>query len=196
MGAPFTAVIRALQFVVLQMFYTNFEALVAIAHREITHNNTGSVTFIRFPKSIGGMSVVMRRDSKAKYYIDFEQIPYDLGPRDVTIKLGTGKHLINHRVMNDLGVRLNQFLDNEEYRRSLSILRVYALEKFGQEVVVERPGFFARWFGVEITNYDEEFNKVSLPSLYGRHSTNWKKFHAESKASIQVRLYGDIVLEV
>lgn len=196
MAKPIEQVLRALQYVILNMFYYNFEALVILGHQEITSTNSGSVCFFHAPKALGGISIHMVRDSKAKYYIEFKNLPYDLGPRDVIVKLGTGKHLINHRVMNDLGVRLNAFLDTSEYLASMSVLKKHALRFYSEQVTVVKPSFFARLFGTKSVNYSGAFDRVNLPGLIGKHYTDWKMLDGVSNHTTHVSLYGDISREV
>lgn len=196
MAKPIEAVLRALQYVILNMFYYNFEAIVMMGHREITSTNCGSVCFFHAPKALGGISIHMVRDAKAKYYIELKNIPYDLGVRDVVVKLGTGKHLVNHRVMNELGVRLNPFLNDDEYRSSMSVLKKYALEHYSKNVEVKVPGFFARLFGTMSINFSGMFDRVNLPGFIGRHFTNWKMLDGCSMHATKVHLYGDICREV
>ncbi|BAW98361.1 hypothetical protein [Vibrio phage pTD1] len=196
MAKPIELVLRALQYVILNMFYYNFKAIVMAGHREITSTNCGSVCLFHAPKSLGGISIHMVRDSKAKYYIEFKNLPYELGPRDVVVKLGTGTHLVNHRVMNDLGVRLNPFLNDSEYRYYMSTLNKYALQYYSEQVTVKTPSYFRRLFGVVETNFDQSFDKANLPGFMGYHYTTWGRLEGESNHVTKVQLYGGISREV
>lgn len=181
----------ALQFVVLRVIYDNFSTLVHAAHREIIRNGI-DVRVIGFPKPLGGMSVVVRRDIKAHYYVDFLNIPFPDGPQDFTIKLGTGKNLVNRRVMNDVGVKLNTFLSDTAFSRKKSILMKYGLNFASSEVVIKKISWFSRLFGTTQINYDDVMDKIKLPCLRLSHVTEWHRLKHKTSFTIEVSLMGGV----
>lgn len=185
-------IVMMMQLVILRLIYDNFTTIVEAAHREIVSKSKNYVNIINFGSNYGKLRVVMRRDKKSRYYMDFFNVPFPLGVRDFTIDLGRGRKLVNHRVLNDIGVRLNAFLDDGEHRKNKSGLMKFGLEFASKHVSIAALGWFTRLFGAEQTNFQDEMDKVNLPGLHLNHETKWERLKHKTSISIEVKLMGGV----
>lgn len=192
MSFPYKDVVAALQFVLLRMIYDNFSTIVHAGHRELVRNGGVETHIIYFGPAQGKFQVIMRRDTKARYHLDFLNVPFPLGERDFTVTLGRGKNLVNHRVMNDVGARLNAFLGDSTYAKKKSLLTRHVLEFASKDVEVAIPGWFSRMLGVDQYNFNGEIDKTGLPGLTLVHETKWKWFEGTSEVGIYVHLFGGV----
>lgn len=188
MSFVFSEIVKTLQFILLRVIYDNFDTIVHAGHREIIRQQGVGVTIVRFRN---GLRVTMRRDERLHYFMDFENVPYPQETRGFTIKLGKGKNLVNHRVMNDVGVRLNAFLGDSAYSSNKSLMMRFALDWASKDLRINVPSWFSRFFGTTTINHNGGILS-ELPHLTVRHTTDWKWLEGNSKVKVEVELLGGV----
>lgn len=192
MALPIMQVAYALQIVLLNMLFNNFEEIVERIKRDMEKSNLSIHTVIYFRGVDGGVLITMERSVKGHYVMKFANINYDGSMRDFEIKLGTGKQLANRRVMNELGVKLNFFLDPHRLAPAETTLRIGILNFCSSDVTCVKPSWWKRTFGCVMTNFKGEMKPRELPGLFIDHHTTYGKGEPITSLTGEVHLF-DVV---
>lgn len=168
---------QALQLILLRVIYEHFAVIVAYA-RQKTIENGAPYDIVNFTRLVNGLVVRMVHIGRGRYEIQFKNVPYPMGLRSFTIKLGSGKNLVNHRVLNEVGVRLNAFLDDREFQDSSDYLVEYGRSWVNARFLENKKlgfwpkvaMFFIRIVGKKIFDFDGFIDQFELPFVKVKHS--------------------------
>ena len=191
MSLIFKEIVVTLQMVLLRLIYENFEGIVQYARKRVI-DTCSSYYIVNFSSFADGLVVVMHRDMRSRYSIEFKNVPYPLGKRSFTINLGAGKHLVNHRVLNDVGVRLNAFIDekdNDEWRK---VLVEHALDWCRKNVTYPPVPLYRRVFGATQVAHEGQIDLVNLPGLCLTHKRHTDCFDHKNEVYVDVCMVGGI----
>lgn len=154
--SPEGCLLYRLQYLLLWLFYYNMEEVIGYYVKLADSQNGSVVLYYMNFYSFGSSTITLDKFNNGTYRINLSvKTEITAPPKTYTVDLGKGKHLVNRRVKNELGVILSPFLDKvkiENYQKFL----FKEVETRLQKLRETRPTLGDRLTGKVQTLYSKE----------------------------------------